>query len=92
MLYAKWEGPLRQARQETDHQELLRLAGEAELALFRRLQELPVNAAGHQETLAILADGRRWKVIPIGGKNPPHRNKYKTEAGPESSNGRDDWI
>jgi len=55
MLYAKWEGPLRQARQETDHQELLRLAGEAELALFQRFQELPVNAAGHQETLAILA-------------------------------------
>jgi hypothetical protein len=34
MLYPKWEVPLRQARQETNQQALLRVAGEAELALI----------------------------------------------------------
>jgi hypothetical protein len=55
MLYPKWEGPLRQARQETNQYKLLKLIGEAEMAIFQRFQELPANADGHEESQAIQA-------------------------------------
>jgi hypothetical protein len=55
MLYPKWEGTLRQARQETNQHRLLKLVREVELAIFQRVQELPANADGDDERQAILA-------------------------------------
>jgi hypothetical protein len=55
MLYPVWENPLRQARQETNQHKFLKLISEAEMAIFRRYEELPENADGREESLAMMA-------------------------------------
>ena len=55
MLYPPWEGPLRQAREETNHKTLLELLSEAELAIYRRLQEIAGTPYGYQEKQALQA-------------------------------------
>jgi hypothetical protein len=49
MLYPAWRGALMQARQETNQQTLLELVSEAELAIYRRLQQLVGSPYGYRE-------------------------------------------
>lgn len=61
----------------------------AKESIFRELgkREAPFTASISKEGRILqvrVHDGGKWKAIPIRGKNPPHRNKYKLEAEPES--------
>lgn len=53
MRYPAWQKPLREAIQETNQHKLLRLVGEAEAAIFQRLQELARTHDGDEESRAI---------------------------------------
>jgi hypothetical protein len=55
MEYPAWERPYREATQETDKHRLLKLVGNAEEAIFQRLQELAVSRGGDAEKRAIQA-------------------------------------
>jgi hypothetical protein len=58
--------------------------------IFRELgrRERPFTAKISTDgriTQVRIHDGKTWKVVSIGRKNPPHQNKYRSKPGPESS-------
>jgi len=53
--YPAWQGPYREATRETDKHRLLKLVGNAEDAIFQRLQQLAVSRGDDEEKRAIQA-------------------------------------
>jgi hypothetical protein len=89
MKYPAWQGPYREALQETNEHKLVKLVGKVEDAIFQRLQELAVSGdaekraiqAACDDLLRIKTERLGWPSLP-GGRREAHR-EAQADAAPE---------